>query len=361
MADIDLPTRVLGENVDRLISLDPRHWGLATALYEAARRHAQGPLALAAALDLREAGREKAVIICTGFPVFPLLIQETDGLMGAASLARAVDLGLAGRPVLVTEEEAIPMLAAACRAAGLYVETEWEIAVRRPHAAFIQPFPKDPETAGKAAQRLLEMTEARVVLASEKAGPNELGICHSSAGRDITAATARVDLLFNAMAARGGITIGIGDQGNEVGLGAVREDVKRLMEFGATCQCPCRGGIASGTSATHTVIGGVSDWGALGIVACLAHLTANPDLLPDAPMVARMVEWEVAAGAIDAVSRAPQPRIDGYDIPFHQRLVAFLRDLVVLPPAYKLAEPHRYRYGVERSPLREHPEWLRGG
>lgn len=143
-------------------------------------------------------------------------------------------------------------------------------------------------------------------------------------------------------------------------MGAVREDVKRLMEFGATCQCPCKKGMASGTPATHTVIAAVSDWGALGVVACLAHLVGNPDLIPEPAMVARIVEREVAAGAMDAMSRAPQLWIDGYDVPFHQRLVTYLRDLVVLPPAFQAAEPHRHRYGVERSPLREHPEWLRG-
>jgi hypothetical protein len=359
MAELDLPTRVLGENVDRLISLDPRHWGLALALYEAARRRTSAPLAMGAAQALLEAGRERSVLICTGFPVFPLLIQETDGLMGAACLARAVDLGLAGRPVLITEASAVPMLRAACRAAGLYVETDWSVVATRPHAALIQSFPTDVQAAREAAQGLLEMTAARVVLATEKAGPNEVGVCHSSAGRDITPATARVDPVFDLVAGRDGVTIGIGDQGNEVGLGAVRAEVAQLMEFGATCQCPCGKGMASGVSARHTVIGAVSDWGALGIVACLAHLVGNPNLLPDPAMVARIVEQEVDAGAIDAVSRAPLLRIDGYDIPFHQRLVTYLRDLVVLPAAFTRAEPHRYRYGVERSPLVDHPERLR--
>lgn len=359
MTGTDLPSRVLGENVDRLVSLDPRHWGLAMALYEAARRRATGPLTLTAARSLLEHGREKAVIICTGFPVFPVLIQETDGLMGAAALTRAIDLGLAGRPVLVTEEAAVPMLAAACRAAGLYAETAWDVVVGRPHAVLIQPFPKDIARARDAARRLVDMTGARVVLAVEKAGPNEIGVCHSSAGRDITAATSRVDPLFDLMDELGGVSIGIGDQGNEVGLGAVREDVKRLMEFGPTCQCPCKTGMASGTSATHTVIGAVSDWGALGVVACLAHLVGNADLIPDPTMVARIVEQEVQAGAIDAVSRAPITRVDGYDIPFNQRLVSYLHDMVLLPPAFKVAEPHRHSYGVERSPLRDHPEWLR--
>ncbi len=178
MTGFDLPSRVLGENVDRLISLDPRHWGLLLALHEAARRQARGPLALTAAQGLVDAGRDSAVVICTGFPVFPLLIQETDGLLGAACLARAIDLGLAGRPVLVTEEEAVPMLGAACHAAGLHVETSWEVAAGRPHAALIQAFPKDRAVAQQAAERLLDVTQARVVVATEKAGGNEVGICH---------------------------------------------------------------------------------------------------------------------------------------------------------------------------------------
>src|SRR6266545_3810990 len=97
---------IIAESVDRLITVD-FGYGVIHELNEAARqRYGKAP-ALLAAERLRERVHPgDTVIIATGctYPGFELVVGEPDGPMGAASLARALALGLRAKPVVVAEE-----------------------------------------------------------------------------------------------------------------------------------------------------------------------------------------------------------------------------------------------------------------
>ena len=127
----DNALNVVAETIDRLISLDFRDRKITGRLYAAARDHVGAPLAYAAALAISQAldpprpatpiagPEDSGAIICTGFMIRSAGQPETDGLTGAALLARGLAAAFGIVPVLATDDTAIGLLAAACRAADL--------------------------------------------------------------------------------------------------------------------------------------------------------------------------------------------------------------------------------------------------
>lgn len=70
-------TDLIGENLDRLITIDWRCLGQIRPLYRAARCASDGPLAMRAAQKCTDMVRERDVVfIMTGFPVMPLNVLD---------------------------------------------------------------------------------------------------------------------------------------------------------------------------------------------------------------------------------------------------------------------------------------------
>ena len=74
---------------------------------------------------------------------------------------------------------------------------------------------------------------------TEKVGPNRLGVAHSAMGFAIPdGARALIEYLLDAAHAAGLPTIGVGDNGNDVGFGLIEDVVRRYKPYGDVCQCP---------------------------------------------------------------------------------------------------------------------------
>lgn len=343
-----------GENIDRLISLDLQHYGIIRKLYEAAREEAGLPLALKGALSLVK--RIKAgdpVLLCTGFPIAPSFKGETDGIVGTAILARALKLGLEAQPIIVTEEENLPLITAACEGAGFTVHEQVDRAIALPDVVTVLPFPKREWEAGRQAAEIASALNPLAILAIEKPGRNAKGAYHASSGLSITEAVAKTEHLFLAVKERGGLTIGIGDQGNELGMGALKDVVVQFNRFGKVCECPCKGGIAAEVPSDVTIVGGVSDWGAIGVAANLTFLTSKSELLPEAEMLSSILGRTVQAGAIDSLSHASIPWIDGIGESYHVRLLEQLHDLLHYTRLFQERIPSRYEHALRCEAFQE--------
>src|SRR4029078_1695872 len=83
--------RSVGENLDRLITLDMRGDEICLVIYKAARALTSDPLSIAGARFLLDkvAPGGNALFI-TGFRIPPAGMPETDGLIGSAVLAFAL-------------------------------------------------------------------------------------------------------------------------------------------------------------------------------------------------------------------------------------------------------------------------------
>jgi D-glutamate cyclase len=327
---------VIGEYIDRLCSVEMRPQGnlprgVTHLLYDAARA-AQGdrPLTLLAASALLERVRKgDHVLILTGTGAPPGLPKgETDGPLGAAALARTLDLGIGAKPVIVTEERLAEPIKAAVEAAGVSL-LDREAVRRRSHAGVLEVFPVGIDEGKNAATRLLDTYRPSAVIFVEKAGPNQHGIFHSilgyARGPDIMGSAY---WLADVARSRSILTVGVGDGGNEIGFGKIRDAVREIQPFGRVCRCPCKGGVATVTDCDILVACAVSNWGAYGISACLAFLLKNVELIQDEETERRMLESCVNAGCTDSVVGAQVPAVDGVPLGVQLALVRMLGAIV---------------------------------
>jgi len=144
------------------------------------------------------------------------------------------------------------------------------------------------------------------VIFVERPGPAVDGEVYDMRAARITEFVAPLHLL----AVRGPWqTIGIGDGGNEIGMGNVPADVvTSSVDQGAVVRC------AIGCDAL--VFGGVSNWAAIALGAAVASvLRPDEDLSPGALVErhAEVLRRAVEAGAIDGVTRQSTCTVDGLE------------------------------------------------
>jgi hypothetical protein len=302
----------LGEVIDALVSRDYTARGISHELYEAARRKTGAPLTMAAARVLAEHVRPgDRVLIFTGWPSRSWLIKgltETDGPVGAAVLARAMEQVLGAVPILVMEESLLRFGEVALRAAGLIV-SDLETALRSkpgPPSAAVGAaiaFPTGWEEARRETEPFLERIAPAALIAVELPGANAQGAYHNVTAREVPSELViKADLLFAEARRRGIATIGIGDGGNELGMGNVKEAVAAHLPHGAK--------VAPATEVDVLVAACISNWGAFGLAAAICALAGRPDGLADIDVV-RITERLADAGAIDGLTAYVDPKNDG--------------------------------------------------
>lgn len=328
--------QVIGEAVDRLVTVPMSNWTILkglplTKVYEYARAKAGEPLTMLAAKNLKERVKPgDIVMILTGFVIANWNKPETDGPIGAAALARSLDLGLNALPVILCEDSIVENVVRTCNAAGLIACQDLQEARRggRGRKVLVQGFPIDSQEAQREAIRLLDMLQPKAVLAVERPGWNEKRVHHSGMGYDISSVTAKLDYLFLEAQNRGIYTVGIGDLGNEMGMGYVKESVKENIPGAEQCLCSCQGGIASDVSADVGIICNISNWGAYGVCACLAALAGDHEVLHDPKTELRMISECVNAGALDPVSGMLRPYVDGEPDVIHAHIIEMLQGII---------------------------------
>ena len=354
-------TTVIGENLDALITIDWRGQGHIRPLYQAARRQAPGPLTMDAARRCVDRIKEGDVVfIMTGFPVGPfdelkdgkvvkehsftsdLLAPETDGVVGAALLARAVDLGFGAKPVVFSDQECVDVVRSCCAAAGLHVVDDPATGTALEHSVTVRAFTKDPDKAIRQASRILDEMVPVAAVSIERPGRNEKGRYHMANGRSIDEFVAKLDELFEGVARSGGLTIGIGDLGNELGMGALKEATRELIFYGQGCRCGCGGGIGAAFKAEATIVGAISDDATYALLACLAYLLGKPELLHSTEMELRVLQAACDAGAIDGPTGRRIPWIDNVDAKTHNHMIELMRDIVASPRRFYDIQPFFY-------------------
>jgi hypothetical protein len=273
--------------IDHLLALDPGRRGIAGFF-----------VAGGAADAARSLLRARRVLITTGFTVGDGL-PETDGPPGAASVGRALRL-LDKEVSYVADEPAVPLLAAALGALG--------------EPAPIATFPATGD-AGAAARQLLREQAPSHLLSIERPGRTADGDYLSARGESVRPWNAPIDALF-IKTPRRIATVAVGDGGNEIGMGNVRA---RIGRAGALARR-----IASVVMVDHLVVAGTSNWGAYGIVAELSRLADRP-LLHAADEERKMIQSCVDAGAVDGITRRPEPTVDGLPLEAHVGMLELLR------------------------------------
>jgi D-glutamate cyclase len=317
--------------LDRLATLEirpRRDQGVVAKLHDAARARQGKPLTLAAAELLHGAvGGGDTVLLTTGAGHHDYLPHgETDGPPGIVALATVLAIGMRAVPVLVTEAEYADNLTQTALAGGLGVRS-YDAAHRTPFTCTVVSFPSD-DTAERVAAEWLERFAPAALVSSEKIGPNPSGVAHYASGLATTDERARVEHLFDLAAERGIPTIGIGDNGNEIGFGAIADAVREHKQWGRVCQCPCGGGLATRVATDALVVGSTSNWAAYGVAACLAAMIGRPELIRDRSAEHRVLEWCAMAGAADGSTGRAGPYVDGTPPEVSASLQQLMRSVV---------------------------------
>jgi D-glutamate cyclase len=327
----------VADRIDRLLTVDLPHRQRIDIIYPHFRSHYGAPLSLLAAQRLQATVRPgDVVLIATGWLNRPHVsrgVAESDGPTGAAALARAIQVGLGAVPVLLVEEEVVPAMRAVMHAVGLKsLQLDEACASGDPdvllHGAAVLPHPTDPAAASRLAERLLTNYPVGGFVAIEKGGMNAKGRVHMSQGRECTATVAPTHELIQGCKDRGAATIGIGDGGNEVGMGNAAGSLRAVLPFGQDCGCGCGGGVVPAAETDVVFPVTVSNWGGYGISAALAALLDRPDVLHDERAEHRMLQACSQWGLIDGVTGFTDPTSDGLDEAVHLAVITLLRALI---------------------------------
>jgi hypothetical protein len=230
----------------------------------------------------RRASTERPVIITTGFYILNSQAPETDGPPGAIALGRALDT-LGFKVFYVTDRHCLFSLDIGGEEKGKVIE-----------------FPiADHAESAQFAQKLLSEIKPAMVVSVERCGFTENRRYLNMRGKDISEFTAKVDYLFPATEN----TLGVGDGGNEIGMGNVVAQVKMT---------PSLPDDPAVTPVNQLIIASVSNWGAYGLVAALS-LLCKQDLVPS-------VEWEKdlirvlnSKGVVDGITGEKTGGVDAFD------------------------------------------------
>ena len=184
--------------IDHLLALDPGRRGIARFFVRGGAEAAARSLARAAARVLTT-----GFIVAAGQP-------ETDGPPGTAVLGRALRL-LGHKVTYVTDAVTVPALEASLDALG--------------EPRDVVTFDGAPDEA-RAARRVLESESPTHLISIERPGRARDGDYRNARGVSVKAWNLPLDALFLA-APRRVVTVGIGDGGNEIGMGNVRARILR--------------------------------------------------------------------------------------------------------------------------------------
>lgn len=276
--------RVACENIDLLLRLEMRPRGLAQGtvpmLYEFARRSTAEPLCAVAAREIiGRAGR--TAVIFTGM-VIPRYMPrgETDGPVGAIVLARALEK-LRYRVSIVVEAELLPVVERLKSLAGVA-------------AKLVNSYDLED---GDASEEIAAV--APVGIAIEKLGANGAGVRHTVGGRAVVTGSSTTDDVIGRIRRSGGWTLGIGDNGNEIGFGKFYAAAREVVPLGNCCRCPCGSGIVTSTATDFVIPAAVSNYGAYAVAAALAVICGDIDFCAPPEMVGGMLEEAAKLGCVN--------------------------------------------------------------
>jgi hypothetical protein len=211
------------------------------------------------------------VLIGTGFPVLDTF--ETDGPVGAIGLYQLLQK-LGAKPIIVCGDPLYSALNADYRC--------YQISVNRYDAL--------PAIAEAALAQL----QPQLVISIERPGFNANMRYANMRGEDISSRCASFDYFLTQAACP---TIGIGDGGNEIGMGNLYQQVSALNITPAVTECD------------ELIVADVSNWAAWGLAAMVSVLRGENLLAGASPL--NILQYLSAKGSVDGVTRLNTLTEDG--------------------------------------------------
>lgn len=311
--------KIAAEAIDQVISIEMRGLGRArgfkSVLATVCREAEEQPLVLAAAERLNREPSKIVIITGAALPVH-MPAGENDGPFGAVVLAKKLE-DIGHSVSIWSDAECLPPIEGLVKYLGSSVD--------------VCELNKDD-----TAQQDRIVAENDIMIAIERLGGNVNGHIHGISGAVRDPYRAKVDYLFNEARRLGKTTIAIGDGGNEIGFGKVREKIlQRLPDHNQEISTPCGGGILSVVETDVLVFGTSSNIGAYGVLGALALLRKDVSLCHDPDVEEQLHYVGVGLGLTDGGGGGIIPVCDGIPADCNAAIVRLVRNIV----AKYLAEP----------------------
>jgi len=228
------------------------------------------------------------IFLLTGFYVAGY--AETDGPVGTCVLAKALKK-LGYRPLVISDRFC----------SGFFEIADIE-------AVYVSG------NSSEDIENLVKEYNPKGMISIERCGKNKFGEYANMRGVSISENTAPLDILFEKYA---GVipTIGVGDGGNEIGMGNLKDVISNELSLE-----PCVVG------ADNLVIATVSNWGAYGIT-CALGIKTGKRLLPEFTWIENYIWNTVEIGSVDGVTRERIVSVDGKGMDIEKEIVDRLREL----------------------------------
>jgi hypothetical protein len=228
------------------------------------------------------------VLIGTGFPAAGSF--ETDGPLGAIALYKTLE-HLGHKPIFVCAQPISEVLK------NHYKTLEFPILNMEESVPIV-----------KAA--ILKLRPS-LVISIERAGAAADARYYNMHKQDITPYVTKFDLFFEFS---GRPTIGIGDGGNEIGMGKVYKDLLSLPIIPAVTSCD------------ELIVASTSNWGAYGIIAALS-VKLKQDLFK-LFNIRIIMKYLVQNGSVDGVNHSAEYSEDGFPLETGLAIIKKLENIV---------------------------------
>ena len=228
------------------------------------------------------------IVLTTGFCIRSAMIGETDGPPGTLALADALRQ-LGKKVVLLTDKHSIGLVTAGALVFGGSPFTTVTLC-------------QEQGAADCQIQSLLASFSPTQVVAIERPGSAADGHRYSMRGEILDDLIPATDRLLDPVGPRSYRTIAVGDGGNELGFGSLREALKNKVAHGELIFCA--------TPADYVIPAGISNWGAYALAAALS-LQAGRLLIRPPEHEHAVLQALLAAGAVDGATRKHELSVDG--------------------------------------------------
>lgn len=231
------------------------------------------------------------VLITTGFYVAGY--AETDGPIGTLAVAKALE-GLGYHGIVITDKY--------CK--GFFelknISVEY-VAIGADRSVY---------------EEILEKYQPVYLISIERCGHNLENEYANMRGDNITGQTACIDTLFEMAAEKKIPTIGVGDGGNEIGMGNVRQVILEKLELN-----PCV------VTVDDLIIATTSNWGAYALAAYMAKLSGKPVFITYEEIEEYMAQI-VALGCVDGVTKQKKMGTDGFSMEIEKEIITSLKEAI---------------------------------
>ena len=122
--------------------------------------------------------------------------------------------------------------------------------------------------------------------------------------------------MFELASERHILTVGIGDGGNEIGMGNLKDVIAEKLDLN-----PCT------VPVDELIVATTSNWGAYALVAYLDILMEEP-VFPSYHELAHYLRKIVSLGCVDGVTKKTEPSVDGFPPKIEKEIVYALSEVM---------------------------------